>query len=108
MLASNADNVVDTITGTTGASNETRHKPGVELNGNGLDSCFRRQSGYGDYKSWTCGSRQILVNHKLLQQNVLGTWTRLETGEVVGIVSLNRVHGEDYYLVVPDTDTALP
>jgi hypothetical protein len=78
---------------------------GMNLTGNGLDLCFGRHSGYGGYGSWTRGSRQILLTDANLAELAPETWTTLETGEVVGKVTLNGTFGQDYYDSVPDTDS---
>jgi hypothetical protein len=69
-------------------------------NGNGLNICFNRHSGYGGYGDWTRGARQIVVGEDSLGQNVVDTWIRLENGKISGKVSLNSTFGTDRYPVV--------
>lgn len=38
----------------------------------------------------------------------LETWIRLESGNVVGAVMLNRTYGEDEYPATPNTETRCP
>ncbi|KAJ4375638.1 hypothetical protein N0V86_007171 [Didymella sp. IMI 355093] len=67
-------------------------------NGNGLNLCFNRHSGYGGYSEWARGGRQIVIDEtKLGGDNVVGTWLRLEDGSVSGRVMLNSTYGEDKY-----------
>lgn len=71
--------------------------PGMTVAGNGLNLCFGQHSGYGGYGSWVRGARQILVTKQGLDNMELDTWVRLETGTVVGSVSLNSTYGQDNY-----------
>lgn len=82
--------------------------PGMTVAGNGLNLCFGQHSGYGGYGNWTRGSRQVLVTEKMLQKLTVDTWIRLETGNVVGAVSLNSTYGHDKYPMTPDTRTSCP
>ena len=66
-------------------------------NGNGLNICFNRHSGYGGYTDWTRGARQISVREDMLAKNVVETWIRLENGKVSGQVTLNSTFGTDQY-----------
>ncbi|KAF2628876.1 Metallo-dependent phosphatase [Macroventuria anomochaeta] len=66
-------------------------------NGNGLNLCFNRHSGYGGYSEWTRGGRQIVVEEDKLGENVLETYIRLEDGSVSGRVTLNSTYGTDRY-----------
>lgn len=79
--------------------------PGMNITGNGLNLCFGRHTGYGGYGSWTRGSRQILLDQKMLSKSEIETWVRLEDGTVSGRVTLNATYGTDVYPVVMDTST---
>ncbi|KAK8035534.1 Metallo-dependent phosphatase-like protein [Apiospora rasikravindrae] len=73
--------------------------PGMTVAGNGLHVCFGQHTGYGGYGSWERGSRQILVTQAQLkeEEKSVDTWIRLESGNVVGRVSLNATYGQDRY-----------
>jgi len=80
--------------------------PGVTLEGNGLDLCFGRHTGYGGYGSWTRGGRQIVVDlEKIKQMQGVETYIRLEDGSESGRVMLNGTYGDDKYPEVPLTYT---
>ncbi|KAL4911730.1 Metallo-dependent phosphatase-like protein [Aspergillus aurantiobrunneus] len=79
--------------------------PGMAINGNGLNLCFGQHSGYGGYGSWIRGSRQVLVSEATLDAGELDTWIRLESGDVVGSVSLNASYGKDWYPATPNDMT---
>ncbi|ROV91195.1 hypothetical protein VMCG_09337 [Cytospora schulzeri] len=79
---------------------------GTTVNGNGLNLCFSRHTGYGGYGSWTRGSRQILVSLDTLG-NSTETWTRLEDGNTTGLVTLNSTFGTDTYSPVNYTYTSV-
>lgn len=66
-------------------------------NGNGLNICFNRHSGYGGYTDWARGARQIIVEESKLGTKELETWIRLENGVVSGHVYLNSTYGSDHY-----------
>lgn len=82
--------------------------PGMTVQGNGLNICFGQHTGYGGYGNWERGSRQILVNQETLKDLEIDTWIRLESGNVVGSVSLNATYGQDSYPATPDTLTYCP
>lgn len=75
------------------------------VNGNGIDLCFNRHTGYGGYSDWARGGRQIVVEEAKLGQKVLETWIRLEDGSVSGRVTLNRTYGTDRYPAVIKSKT---
>ncbi|CAE7219698.1 hypothetical protein CFE70_010204 [Pyrenophora teres f. teres 0-1] len=75
-------------------------------NGNGLNICFNRHSGYGGYSDYTRGARQIVVGEDSLGDNVVDTWIRLEDGKISGQVSLNSTFGTDQYPVVDKSKTS--
>jgi hypothetical protein len=79
--------------------------PGMTVVGDGLNICFSQHSGHGGYGSWERGARQILVTKQGLQSLEVDTWIRLESGNVVGAVSLNATYGQDSYPATPDTMT---
>ncbi|KAI4915655.1 hypothetical protein J4E90_004100 [Alternaria incomplexa] len=75
-------------------------------NGNGLNICFNRHSGYGGYTDWTRGARQIVVKEDMLDAKVVDTWIRMENGKISGQVSLNSTFGTDQYPVVDRSKTS--
>lgn len=77
--------------------------PGMTAAGNNITLCFGQHSGYGGYGSWTRGSRQIFVTEESLLNEQIDTWIRLETGDVVGAVTLNSTYGQDIYPATPNT-----
>lgn len=80
--------------------------PGMNIKGNGINLCFGQHSGYGGYGSWIRGSRQVLVSESQLKDKLVDTWIRLESGDVVGSVSLNTTYGKDIYPATPDDMTS--
>ncbi|KAI0139349.1 Metallo-dependent phosphatase [Xylariaceae sp. FL1272] len=72
---------------------------------NNVTLCFGQHSGYGGYGQWERGSRQILVSQKNLARKEIDTWIRLESGHVVGNVSLNSTYGQDKYPKTKNTKT---
>ncbi|KAK7911177.1 hypothetical protein PG985_013658 [Apiospora marii] len=83
--------------------------PGMTVAGHGLNVCFGQHTGYGGYGSWERGSRQILVTQaQLRKEKAVDTWIRLESGNVVGQVSLNSTYGQDKYPETPNTKTSCP
>ncbi|KAJ5455608.1 uncharacterized protein N7458_003872 [Penicillium daleae] len=79
--------------------------PGMSVKGNGINLCFGQHTGYGGYGNWIRGSRQVLVTESKLEDMEIDTWIRLESGDVVGSVSLNSTYGQDLYPSTPDTLT---
>ncbi|CAN9338920.1 unnamed protein product [Alternaria alternata] len=75
-------------------------------NGNGLNICFNRHSGYGGYTDWTRGARQVVVKEDMLDARVVDTWIRMENGKISGQVSLNATFGTDQYPVVDKSKTS--
>ncbi|KAM0276488.1 hypothetical protein ACHAQH_006715 [Verticillium albo-atrum] len=73
--------------------------------GDGLNICFGQRTGYGGNDNWERGSRQLLVRQDKLAPGELDTWIRLESGEVVGAVSLNETYGQDVYPASPNRET---
>ncbi|KAL2842154.1 Metallo-dependent phosphatase-like protein [Aspergillus pseudoustus] len=80
---------------------------GMNIKGNGVNLCFGQHSGYGGYGNWIRGARQVLVEEKALKRGELDTWIRLESGDVVGSVSLNATYGEELYPATPNDKTYL-
>ncbi|KAF9881530.1 hypothetical protein CkaCkLH20_00676 [Colletotrichum karsti] len=78
---------------------------GVSVKGTGVNLCFGQRSGYGGYGNWIRGSRQLLLKRDNLSKGILDTSIRLESGDVVGSVSLNSTYGQDQYPVTPDQRT---
>ncbi|KAF2127868.1 Metallo-dependent phosphatase [Dothidotthia symphoricarpi CBS 119687] len=74
-----------------------KNLPTNPTNGNGVNFCFNRHSGYGGYTDWTRGARQIVVDEDKLGKSELETWIRLEDGSVSGHVTLNSTYGVDQY-----------
>ncbi|KAI1505695.1 Metallo-dependent phosphatase-like protein [Biscogniauxia marginata] len=75
---------------------------------NNVNLCFGQHSGYGGYGNWERGSRQVRVSKSGLQHFELDTWIRLESGNVVGSVSLNNTYGQDVYPKTNNTMTYCP
>ncbi|GIZ49637.1 hypothetical protein CKM354_001266600 [Cercospora kikuchii] len=82
--------------------------PGMTIKGSGVNLCFNQHSGYGGYGSWERGARQILVREEDLKSLTVETWIRLESGKVVGAVTLNSTYGEDMYPATPNTKSHCP
>ncbi|KAL8341794.1 hypothetical protein RB601_005357 [Gaeumannomyces tritici] len=82
--------------------------PGMTVEGNGLNLCFGQHTGYGGYGNWVRGGRQVLVTREMLRAREVDTWIRLETGNVVGSVSLNATYGKDAYPATPNRMTHCP
>ncbi|KXT06329.1 hypothetical protein AC578_9161 [Pseudocercospora eumusae] len=82
--------------------------PGMVVEGNGLNLCFNQHSGYGGYGTWTRGAREIFVTEEKLANCEIDTWIRLETGAVVGSVTLNSTYGMDFYPATPNTNSSCP
>ncbi|PHH64409.1 hypothetical protein CDD81_4630 [Ophiocordyceps australis] len=83
--------------------------PGMTVAGNGLNLCFGQHSGYGGYGDWIRGARHISVSRQTLKHSwEAKTWIRLESGDVVGAVSLNASYGRDVYPETPDSRTHCP
>lgn len=71
--------------------------PGMSVAGNGLNLCYGQHSGYGGYGDWIRGARQIVLTEDKLKDYAVDTHIRLESGEVVGAVSLNSTFNSNYY-----------
>lgn len=77
--------------------------------GNGLNLCFGQHTGYGGYGNWIRGARQIRVDRETLKSKwEVDSWIRLESGSVVGSVSLNSTYGHDKYPATPNDKTYCP
>lgn len=76
--------------------------PGMTVAGNGINLCYGQHSGYGGYGDWIRGARQIVVTESKLKDLAFDTHIRLESGEVVGAVSLNSTFNTDYYPATPN------
>ncbi|RSL53001.1 hypothetical protein CEP54_010633 [Fusarium duplospermum] len=81
--------------------------PGVEVEGNGLNLCYGQHSGYGGYGDWIRGAREIIVSQDKLADKIIDTHIRLESGDIVGAVTLNSTYNEDSYTATPDDKTYL-
>ncbi|KAL7625255.1 hypothetical protein AAE478_004471 [Parahypoxylon ruwenzoriense] len=75
---------------------------------NDVNLCFSQHSGYGGYGNWERGARQVLVTKSKLKNREIDTWIRLESGNVVGSVSLNATFGEDRYPATNNSKTYCP
>ncbi|KAG5984971.1 hypothetical protein E4U55_002378 [Claviceps digitariae] len=84
--------------------------PGMTVPGNGLNLCFGQHSGYGGYGNWIRGARQLRVSRGALAAGnwTADTWIRLESGAVVGGVSLNATYGRDVYPATPNDKSYCP
>ncbi|KAI0196654.1 Metallo-dependent phosphatase-like protein [Xylaria flabelliformis] len=71
---------------------------------NNITLCFGQHTGYGGYGNWERGSRQVRVSREGLTKFEADTWIRLESGHVVGSVSLNDTYGQDIY---PKTENSM-
>lgn len=78
---------------------------GLDIEGNGLNLCYGQHTGYGGYGNWIRGSRQVIVTQDNLKDFVVDTHILLESGDVVGAVTLNSTFGEDEYPRTPNTQT---
>ncbi|KAK4443035.1 Metallo-dependent phosphatase-like protein [Podospora aff. communis PSN243] len=85
-----------------------RRLPGMDIKGNGVNLCFGQHSGYGGYGSWMRGARQVVISKEKLADSVVDTHIRLETGHVVGSVTLNSTYGEDWYPATPNDRSRCP
>ncbi|KAL2131687.1 hypothetical protein VTI74DRAFT_4730 [Chaetomium olivicolor] len=82
--------------------------PGMTVRGNGINLCFGQHSGYGGYGSWIRGARQVIVSMEGLQNLAVDTYIRLESGKVVGAVTLNSTYGKDLYPATPNRKSTAP
>ncbi|KAK3377247.1 Metallo-dependent phosphatase-like protein [Lasiosphaeria ovina] len=82
--------------------------PDFPVAGNGLNLCFGQHSGYGGYGSWIRGARQVVVSLDKLADLAVDTYIRLESGDVVGAVTLNATYGQDVYPATPNDKTKCP
>ncbi|KAK1531625.1 calcineurin-like phosphoesterase [Colletotrichum paranaense] len=78
---------------------------GVSVDGTGVNLCFGQHTGYGGYGNWIRGSRQLSFARDKLSKGELDTFIRLESGNIVGSITLNSTYGEDKYLTTPDDRT---
>lgn len=82
---------------------------GMTVKGNGINLCFGQHTGYGGYGNWIRGARQVRVSRDTLKNKwEADTWIRLESGGVVGSVSLNATYGQDNYPATPNDETYCP
>ncbi|KAF1965996.1 Metallo-dependent phosphatase [Bimuria novae-zelandiae CBS 107.79] len=82
--------------------------PNMTVAGNGVNLCFGQHSGYGGYGNWERGARQVLISKSQLGAFEADTWIRLESGNVVGAVTLNTTYGMDWYPATNNTKTSCP
>lgn len=71
----------------------------------GLNICYGQHTGYGGAGNWERGSRQLLLRQDEIEKGEFKTWIRLESGEVVGDVTLNKTFGQDVYSTSPNRET---
>lgn len=76
--------------------------PGMTIEGNGLNLCYGQHSGYGGYGDWIRGARQIVVTQDKLKDFAVDTHIRLESGQIVGAVSLNSTFNKNSYPATPN------
>ncbi|RKL01615.1 hypothetical protein BFJ68_g12264 [Fusarium oxysporum] len=79
----------------------------MQVTGNGINLCYGQHTGYGGYGDWIRGGRQIIVTQEGLKYHEVDTHIRLETGDVVGRVTLNSTYNEDFYEATPNQKTYL-
>lgn len=79
----------------------------IDIDGPGLNLCYGQHAGYGGYGNWIRGGRHIAVTLDQLKKSELDTHIRLETGDVVGAVTLNSTFNDDKYTKTPDTRTMM-
>ncbi|KAI1016341.1 hypothetical protein LB503_010429 [Fusarium chuoi] len=78
---------------------------GMTVEGNGIHLCYGQHSGYGGYGDWIRGAREIVVTEDMLEKGDVESYIRLESGDVVGRVTLNSTYNDDYYPSTPNTMT---
>lgn len=81
--------------------------PGMNVKGRGVHLCFGQHTGYGGYGNWIRGSRELLFSKEDLKKFELNSHIRLESGAIVGDISLNSTYGEDMYPETPNDKTYL-
>ncbi|EFY91867.1 hypothetical protein MAC_02152 [Metarhizium acridum CQMa 102] len=79
--------------------------PGMDVVGNGLNLCYGQHSGYGGYGDWIRGAREVVVRRDKLAALTVDTYVRLESGAVVGAVTLNSSFNSDRYPATPNQFT---
>lgn len=80
---------------------------GMDVAGNGINLCYGQHTGYGGYGDWIRGGRQIVITEEGLRDQAVDTHIRLESGDVVGSVSLNSTFNTDRYESTPNDKTNL-
>ncbi|KAJ0302620.1 hypothetical protein COL516b_007158 [Colletotrichum fioriniae] len=78
---------------------------GVSVDGTGVNLCFGQHTGYGGYGNWIRGSRQLSFTRDKLSRGELDTFISLESGNIVGSITLNSTYGEDKYPTTSDDRT---
>ncbi|PMD29557.1 calcineurin-like phosphoesterase [Hyaloscypha variabilis F] len=68
---------------------------GVVNNGSTPHLCFCKHTGYGGYGNWNRGSRILKLSFG--EEMEVETWVRMENGEIVQRVGLNKTYGTDVY-----------
>ncbi|KAK5662639.1 hypothetical protein OQA88_8554 [Cercophora sp. LCS_1] len=81
---------------------------GMDVKGSGVNLCFGQHSGYGGYGTWIRGARQVVVSKDMLGDGAVDTYIRLESGKIVGEITLNSTYGIDEYPATPDDRTFCP
>ncbi|UNI15536.1 hypothetical protein JDV02_002062 [Purpureocillium takamizusanense] len=80
---------------------------GMPVPGNGMNLCFGQHTGYGGYGDWIRGARELVISQDKLKDRVFESHMRLESGEVVGSITLNATYNHDIYPATPNQKTYL-
>ncbi|KAF4978178.1 hypothetical protein FZEAL_5423 [Fusarium zealandicum] len=79
----------------------------MEIAGSGINLCYGQHTGYGGYGDWIRGGRQLVFTQEGLKDNAFDTHILLESGEVVGSISLNSTFNSDSYESTPNQKSYL-
>lgn len=80
---------------------------GVDAPKNDINLCFGQHTGYSGYGDWIRGARQILLTLNELKSGIFRSQILLESGDVVGSITLNSTFNVDEYPVTPNEKTYL-
>lgn len=81
--------------------------PGTNLTFNGLNLCYGQHTGYGSYRTWIRGGREIIVRGDQSMNLAMEIHVRLQNGKTVGAVVLSSTFNEDGYPATPNEKTHL-